>query len=112
VADLRVEDATLSNAQAVFRTAGNRLGPVWALKGLDSGVVGATPLAGKLQDANALLAAELGITGQALTELAARANEVGAAFGGVDQALAVQARGRGDRLRPLPALSGLRPGPR
>ncbi len=89
MADLRVEDATLAHAQAAFRTAGNRLGPVvWALKGLDSGVVGATPLAEKLQDANALLAAELGITGQALTELAARADEIGAAFGGVDQALA------------------------
>ena len=38
VADLRVEDATLAHAQAAFRTAGSRLGPVvWALKGLDSG---------------------------------------------------------------------------
>ena len=89
MADLRVEDATLASAQAAFRTAGNRLGPVvWAVKGLDSGVVGATPLAGTLQDANVLLAAELGITGQALTELAARAGQIGAAFGGVDQALA------------------------
>lgn len=92
MADLRVEDATLTHAQAAFRTAGGRLGPVvWALKGLDSGVVGATPLAEKLQDANALLAAELGITGQALTQLAARADEIGAAFGGVDQALARRA---------------------
>ena len=93
MADLRVEDATLTNAQAVFRTAGNRLGPVvWALKGLNAAVVGATPLAEKLQDANALLAAELGITGQALTALAARTDEIGAAFGGVDQALALRAR--------------------
>lgn len=94
MADLRVEDATLTNAQAAFRTAGNRLGPVvWAVKGLDSGVVGAVPLAEKLQDAHALLAAELGITGQALTELAARADEIGTAVGGVDQALARQAGG-------------------
>jgi len=92
VADLRVEDATLAHAQAAFRAAGNRLGPVvWAVKGLDSGVVGATPLTEKLQDAHALLAAELGITGQALTELAAHADEIGAAFGGVDQALAQRA---------------------
>ncbi len=92
MADLRVEDATLAHAQATFRTAGNRLGPVvWALKGLDSGVVGAASLAEKLQEANALLAAELGITGQALTELAARADEIGAVFGGVDQALARRA---------------------
>jgi hypothetical protein len=89
VADLRVEDATLAHAQTAFRTAGNRLGPVvWAVKGLDSGVVGAAQLAGKLQEADALLAAELGITGQALTELAARADEIGTVFGGVDKALA------------------------
>jgi len=94
VADLRVEDATLTNAQAAFRAAGNRLGPVvWAVRGLDCGAVGATPLAEKLQEANALLAAELGITGQALAELAARANEIGATFGGTDQALAARARG-------------------
>lgn len=93
MADLRVEDAALAHAQASFRTAGNRLGPVvWALKGLNSGVVGATPLAGKLAQADALLAAELGITGQALTELAARADEIGTVFGGVDQALAQRAR--------------------
>jgi hypothetical protein len=93
LADLRVEDAALAHAQTAFRTAGNRPGPiVWALKGLDSGVVGATPLAGKLQEADALLAAELGITGQALTELAARADEIGTVFGGVDQALAQRAR--------------------
>jgi hypothetical protein len=93
VADLRVEDAALAHAQAAFRAAGNRLGPVvWAVKGLDPGVVGATPLAQKLQDANALLAAELGITGQALTELAARVDEIGTAFGGVDHALALRAR--------------------
>ena len=94
MADLRVEDATLSNAQAAFRAAGNRLGPVvWAVKGLDCEAVGATPLAEKLQEAHALLAAELGITGQALTELAARTDEISAAFGGVDQALARQAGG-------------------
>ena len=93
VADLRIEDATLTHAQTAFSTAGNRLGPVvWAVRGLNSRVVGATLLAGKLQEADALLAAELGITGQALTELAARANEIGTVFGGVDQALAQRAR--------------------
>ena len=92
MADLRVGDATLAHAQTAFRTAGSRLGPVvWAVKGLDSGVVGAAQLAGKLQEADALLAAELGITGQALTELAARAEEIGAVFGGVDQSLARRA---------------------
>jgi len=92
VADLRVEDATLADAQAAFRAASNRLGPVvWTLKGLDSGVVGATPLAGKLQDADGILAAELGIIGQALAELAAHASQVNAAFGQVDQTLSVRA---------------------
>jgi hypothetical protein len=92
VAELRIEDATLTSAQVAFRTAGNRLGSVvWALKGLNSGVVGAVPLTDKLQDAHDLLAAELGITGQALAELAARTEEIGAAFGGADQALARQA---------------------
>jgi hypothetical protein len=93
VADLRVEDATLAAAQSAFRAAGNRLGPVvWALKGLDCGVVGASPLAGKLQDADGILAAELGIIGQALAELAAHASQINAAFGEVDQTLSGRAR--------------------
>lgn len=93
VADLRVEDATLADAQSAFRAAGSRLGPVVrALKGLDSGVVGAPPLAGKLQDADDILAAELGIIGQALAELAAHASQINAAFGQADQTLSVRAR--------------------
>jgi hypothetical protein len=93
VVDLRVEDATLTEAQSVFRAASNRLAPVvWTVKGLDSGVVGATPLAEKLQDADAILAAELGILGQALAELAAHASQINAAFGQVDQSLSLRAR--------------------
>jgi hypothetical protein len=93
VADLRVEDATLADAQSAFRAAGSRLGPVVrALKGLDSGVVGAPPLAGKLQEADDILAAELGIIGQALAELAAHASQINAAFGQADQTLSVRAR--------------------
>jgi hypothetical protein len=93
VADLRVEDATLAEAQSAFRAASNRLAPVvWTLKGLDSGVVGATPLTGKLQDADGVLAAELGIIGQALAELAAHVSQINAAFGQVDQTLSVRAR--------------------
>ena len=93
MADLRVEDATLTEAQSAFRAASNRLAPVvWTLKGLDSGVVGATPLAGKLQDADSILAAELGIIGQALADLAAHASQINAAFGQVDQTLSLRAR--------------------
>jgi hypothetical protein len=59
VADLQVEDATVAEAQSAFRAASNRLAPVvWTVKGLDCGVVGAAPLAGKLQDADGILAAE------------------------------------------------------
>jgi hypothetical protein len=93
VADLRVEDATLAEAQSAFRAASNRLAPVvWTVKGLDSGVVGATPLAGKLQESDRILAAELGIIGQALAELAAHASQINAAFGQVDQDLSLRAR--------------------
>jgi hypothetical protein len=94
VADLRVEDATLTQAQATFRAAGNRLAPVvGALRGLDAEVVGADLLAGKLQDAQELLVAELGIIGQALAELADHATEINAAFTQIDQQLCLTARG-------------------
>jgi predicted signal transduction protein with EAL and GGDEF domain len=93
MADLRVEDATLAQAQSTFRTAGNRLAPVvGAVKGLNSEVVGAEPLSEELHNAHSILAVELGITGQALTELAAHANEIKAAFDHADQALTREAR--------------------
>jgi len=88
VADLRITDPALTAAQATFRTAGNRLAPVVrALQGLDTEVVGADPLAGKLQDAHELLGAELGIVGQALTQLADHASEINAVFTQTDQQL-------------------------
>jgi hypothetical protein len=88
VADLRITDPALTAAQTTFRTASSRLAPpARALQGLDTEVVGAGPLAGKLQDAQELLAAELGIVGQALAELAARALQINAAFTQADQQL-------------------------
>jgi hypothetical protein len=88
VADLRITDATLTDAQTTLRTAGNRLAPVVrTLPGLDTEVVGAGPLAGKLQDAQELLGADLGIVGQALAELADRASQISAAFTQADQQL-------------------------
>lgn len=93
MADLRVEDATLAEAQSTFRAASNRLGPiVWTLKGLDAEVVGAAPLAGKLQDAGEQLGADFGIIGQALAELAGKADEINAAFTRTDQNLSRQSR--------------------
>ena len=94
MADLRIEDATLTEAQAAFRAASDRLGPVaWTLKGLNADVVGAAPLAVKLQDAGELLGAEFGIIGQALAELAAHAVAINATFTQVDQGLSLQAKG-------------------
>jgi len=88
VADLRITDPALTAAEATFRTAGNRLAPVVrALQGMDTEVVGAAPLAGKLQDAEELLGAEFGMLGQALAELADHASQINAAFTQADQQL-------------------------
>jgi hypothetical protein len=88
VADLRIEDAALTQAQTTLQTAGNRLAPVvQKLRGLDTEVVGAAPLIGQLQDAHELLGADLGIVGQALIDLAARASTINAVFSQTDQQL-------------------------
>ena len=88
MADLRITDPALAAAQTAFRTAGDRLSPVVrALPGLDAEVVGAGPLAGRLQDAQELLGADLGIVGQALAELADHASQLSAAFAQADQQL-------------------------
>jgi hypothetical protein len=88
VADLRITDPALTAAQATFAAAGNRLSPVVrALQGLETDVVGADPLAGKLQDAQEMLGAELGILGQALAEVADHASQISAAFTQTDQQL-------------------------
>ena len=88
VADLRITDPALTAAQATFRTAGNRLAPVVrALQRLDTEVVGAGPLAGKLQEAQELLGPEFGIVGQAMAELAEHAAQINAAFTQADQQL-------------------------
>ena len=87
-ADLRIVDTALSEAQATWRTAGNRLAPVArTLPGLNAEVVGADPLIGKLQEAQELLGAEFGIVGQALTEVADHASEIDTAFTQTDQQL-------------------------
>lgn len=94
VADLRIEDATLTEAQATFRAASDRLGPVaWTLKGLNADVVGAAPLVARLQDASELLGAEFGIIGQALAELSAHAVAINTAFAQVDQGLSLRPGG-------------------
>ena len=88
MADLRIADAALTEAQAAWRTAGSRLAPVArALPGLDTEAVGAGPLAAKLQEAQELLGAGLGIVGQALAEAADHVPEISAAFTRADQQL-------------------------
>ncbi len=88
VADLRIEDPALTQAQAAFRTAGNQLAPVArALPGLDAEAAGAGPLVAKLQEANELLGADFGIVGQALTAVADHVPMIDAAFTQADQQL-------------------------
>lgn len=92
MADLRIADAALSAAQAAFRTSGNRLAPVVrTLQGLDTEVVGADPLVGRLQSAQELLGAELGIVGQALAEVADHVTAIGTVFTQADQQLSQEA---------------------
>ncbi len=93
MADLRIEDAALTEAQATLRTASNRLAPVvQTLRGLNPEVTGADPLTGQLQDAQELLGANLGVVGQALVELAARTATINAVFTQADQQLSQVAK--------------------
>jgi len=88
VADLRIVDAALSEAQAAWRTAGDRVAPVArALPGLSTEAAGASPLIAKLQEANELLGADFGIIGQALAAVAGHIPAIGAAFTQADQQL-------------------------
>jgi hypothetical protein len=81
VADLRIEDTALTEAQATFHTAGNQLAPVArTLPGLNAEAAGADPLIAKLQDAQELLGAEFGIVGQALAAVADHVPMIDAAF--------------------------------
>lgn len=88
MADLRIEDTALAEAQATYRTAGNRLTPVGrTLPGLNAEVAGTDPLIGKLHEAQELLGADFGIVGQAMTALADHGSEINAAFTQADQQL-------------------------
>lgn len=95
MADLRIEDTALTQAQAAFRTAGNQLAPVArTLPGLNAEAAGAGPLIAKLQEANELLGADFGIVGQALAAVAGHVPVISAAFTQADQRLG-QAAGAG-----------------
>ena len=88
MADLRIEDTALTEAQSAFRTAGNQLAPVArTLPGLNAEAAGADPLIAKLQEANELLGADFGIVGQALAAVADHVPVISAAFTRTDQQL-------------------------
>lgn len=88
MADLRVTDEVMTQAQATFRAAADKLGPVArAAQGLDDQVVGTNALESMLADANPALATKLQIIGQALTELAAHTGQASTAYGHTDQDL-------------------------
>lgn len=89
VADLRVEDAVLTQAEAGMRAGAHRLGPVsQALQNLDAEVVGAESLSEALHAAHGLLAVAAGVVGQALAELAQHTRDSGTTFANQDAAWA------------------------
>jgi type VII secretion effector (TIGR04197 family) len=88
VADLQVNNATMTQARAALHAAADRLAPVVrAVQCLDDQVVGTNALESMLADANPTLAARLQIIGQALTELAAHVSQANASYGETDQKL-------------------------
>ena len=93
MADLQVDDATLTHAETAFRKASNRLGPAMrALKNLEAEVVGADPLSEALRTAHGLLAMQIEILCQGLAELAKHTRDSGVAFGHTDGTLARESR--------------------
>jgi len=89
MADLRVEDAILTQARSALHTASGRLDPVGqAMKALDATVVGADPLVQSLSDAHRALMIEVAILAQGVAELHDHIGDAGAVFGNVDQVLA------------------------
>lgn len=88
MADLRVEQQTLTSAESVFSGAANRLGPVaLALKVLDADAAGAPVLAGALSAGDEGLAAGLQAVGKSLAGLAHFLSDADTAYGDTDQAL-------------------------
>jgi hypothetical protein len=94
VADLRIEDAVLTGAQATLRSAGDQLSPVArTMQGLDAEAVGADSLAGTLRETQQVLGTEFGIIGQTLDALASRVSAIGIGFTQTDLGLGPAAGG-------------------
>ena len=87
--DLRVQTATMASIQSTLNRAANMLEPLQrSLNHQDTGVVGAGPLAEKLQDAQGNLAGGIGIGGQALAAMAEDAATADTSYGSTDGRLA------------------------
>lgn len=87
MADLRIVGRALTDAHTTWRTAGGRLAPVArALQGLDAGR-GGRPAGRQAAERAGAARGDLGIAGQALTELASHASQIAAGFGQADQHL-------------------------
>jgi hypothetical protein len=88
MADLRVEQQTLTRAESVFSGAANRLGPVaLAMKALDADAAGASVLAGALSAGDEGLAGGLQAVGKSLAGLAQFLGDADTAYSATDQAL-------------------------
>jgi hypothetical protein len=88
MADLRVEQQTLTSAESVFSGAANRLSPVaLAIKVLEADAAGAPVLADALSAGDEGLAAGLQAVGKSLAGLAHFLSDADTAYGDTDQAL-------------------------
>ena len=88
MADLRVEQQTLTRGESVFSGAANRLGPVaLAMKALDADAAGAPALASALSAGDEGVAAGLQSVGTSLAGLAHFLSDADTAYGDTDQTL-------------------------
>ncbi len=89
VADLKVENAVLAQAETAMRTGSSRLDPIErAVQNLDPEVVGAEPLSEALHTAHEKLAVATGVMSQALAALAQHTRDTGTTVGNQDSAWA------------------------
>jgi hypothetical protein len=96
MADLRVEQQTLTRGQSVFSDAANRLGTVaLAMKALDADAAGAPVLASALSAGDEGLATGLQSVGTSLAGLAHFLSDADTAYGDTDQALSRAVRNAG-----------------
>jgi hypothetical protein len=95
MADLRVTDAIVADAQHRFQAAATHLEPAaQALERLDTEPAGAATMTGGLAAQDGELAVVLAAAWQCVTRLAQDTAQAGQRFGSTDQALAREVTGR------------------